>query len=263
MLGAKGMPPPTAPAAKGGRGSKIMGSSGGGRGGSSSLGGRGSGRGGSGLSLPESPATGSTAEGKRAAPGFEIGAEHAEEESTDENSAGASKRAKVGTVGLRGLSAQELSSYYHAKYEERKQSSLATWKKLFPWLMIHDEKGFVCRVCFTSTVKAQDKLSTEGFGFTGEGDERTANAIPSKQKLTNHEGKDSHKYNAKNDSAVRGGTSKAAITGDTKFYLTVSPSPTRTSCTRARFAPSTSSPSGSSRSTTCTTCLSCSTPTAW
>ena len=62
----------------------------------------------------------------------------------------------------------------------------------------NDEKGAHCKVCIVSLTKPKDKLSTTGYGWTGQGEGRLMNPIPSEQKLIDHEDSPMHKFNQLN-----------------------------------------------------------------
>jgi hypothetical protein len=80
-----------------------------------------------------------------------------------------------------------------------------------------------CTLCISSTIKPEDKLSTTGYGFIGEGEERVMAPVPSEQKLATHEGLEHHKYNLRISKQKKSGTSQAAAEGDATIYLTITP----------------------------------------
>ena len=208
-------PPPPAP--KPGRGSKPFAST--------PSRGRGRGRGKRGGDAGSSSVTTPTTE-HRAQPtataAFSVGAEHAEE-GGEESTQPASKKAKL-PVSLSSMSAEELAAYKKRKHEEKKEPSVQQgFKAQFSWLADDATKGWHCRLCVSSVHKASDKLSTSGYGFTDQNGESVMIPIPSTQKLRQHEEKEQHKYNAKQEALKHQGVSQSARTGSTRPFLTITP----------------------------------------
>ena len=66
------------------------------------------------------------------------------------------------------------------------------------WLVKSNDKGAHCKFCIVSLTKPKDKLSTTGYGWTGQGEERLLNPIPTVQKLIQHENSPLHRLNVTN-----------------------------------------------------------------
>ena len=91
-------------------------------------------------------------------------------------------------IGFRALPAERKSEVRHTLYEARKIKNQEEWFKTYrAWLAKSKENGAHCKLCIVSLTRPKDKLSTTGYGWTGQGEERLLNPIPSEQKLIEHE----------------------------------------------------------------------------
>ena len=190
----------------------VDGQVGGGQGRGSGRGGRGSGRGGAfakkrpaarGSSAP--PASRQRTAEEAEEPPTEavktvqtlLGAEYADM-SDEDGQAPAPAPAEQPKVQFSKKSAEEKAAYKAAQYQARKDKHQDDWFVTYgSWLAKDALRGAHCKFCITSTVKAADKLSSTGYGFIGEGAERTLVPIPTEQKLKEHAARDQHKYNVR------------------------------------------------------------------
>ena len=131
-------------------------------------------------------------------------------------------------IGFRGLSAEKKAEVRNQQYVARKINKQDEWFKSFrAWLAkSNDEKGAHCKVCIVSLTKPKDKLSTTGYGWTGQGEGRLMNPIPSEQKLIDHENSPLHKFNMLNTEKMATGMMDGTLTrrmGSEPVYLTITP----------------------------------------
>jgi hypothetical protein len=93
------------------------------------------------------------------------------------------------------------------------------------WLVKSNDKGAHCKFCIVSLTKPKDKLSTTGYGWTGQGEERLLNPIPTVQKLIQHENSPMHRLNVTNAEKMAAGAVGALTrtTGSQPVYLTITP----------------------------------------
>ena len=164
-----------------------------------------------------------------------LGSAYAESESSDDDDAAApgAKRAKAGNVTFRSLDADAKAEYRHARYEARKANTSKQDVIVAPyvhslqqpegWLAKDAVRGWHCRLCFGKTIKPQDKLSNQGYGWTGSGEACVLNPVPSAQKLTEHVEKSQHRLQVEHAGQLAKGKSHAAVTGDATVYFTVTP----------------------------------------
>lgn len=159
-----------------------------------------------------------------------LGLEYASEEDEAEGGtpaagalAGAKRRQ---SIGFRALPPERKSEVRHSQYEARKTKMLEEWFKTYrAWLVKSDDKGAHCKFCIVSLTKPKDKLSTTGYGWTGQGEERLLNPIPSVQKLIEHENSPLHRLNVTNAEKMAAGAVGALTrtTGRQPVYLTITP----------------------------------------
>jgi hypothetical protein len=148
-----------------------------------------------GLGKAKAPQAAAGGAGAAAAPAAEqaatalalIGAQYADDDDDDDDAstpAPAPARAAAGKVGIRSMSSDEKAAYKHAVYVKRKDEMHSESIKGFDdWLAKNALYGWHCVRCIGSLVKPADRLSTTGYGWTGEGEARMANPIPSRGKL--------------------------------------------------------------------------------
>ena len=127
--------------------------------------------------------------------------------SDDDAAAHALKKAGTGKVAFKKLDSTAKSEYWHGKYEARKNDQSKQDAMMEPylycvenpagWLTKDALRGWHCRLCFGKTIKASDKLSTVGYGWSGSGNARILVAVTSAQKLITHQKCDQHRYHVK------------------------------------------------------------------
>ena len=107
------------------------------------------------------------------------------------------------------MTPQERVVYKHSHYENKKnEESQRAFQTRYRWLASDEpsgSRGWHCKFCLGAIVKAGDKLSTTGYGYTASvGDaSRALVPIPAEHKLKTHEMKEQHVNNAK-EAAVEG-----------------------------------------------------------
>jgi len=102
-------------------------------------------------------------------------------------------------IGFCALTAEKKSEVRHTQYEARKVNKQEDWFKTYrAWLVKSEDKGAHCKFCIVSLTKPKDKLSTTGYGWTGQGEERLLNPIPTVQKPIQHENSPLHRLNVTN-----------------------------------------------------------------
>ena len=144
-----------------------------------------------------------------------LGAEYADT-SDEEGPVPAPAPAERPKVQYKNRSTEDKAAYKAAKYQARKDKMQDDWFVTYgSWLAKDELHGTHCRFCITSTLKAADKFSSTGYGFIGEGAERTLVPIPSEQKLNEHAARDQHKLN------VRRATEKVANEQKVHNFCTV------------------------------------------
>ena len=105
----------------------------------------------------------------------------------------------------------------HCAYVTRKEGTQDAYMAKYSWLGIDPKLGYHCTICINSVLKSGDKLSTTGYGWTGEGDERVCVPIPAAQKLTRHQRPDEpHDLNVKRAEEAKSGKAESA-----KGYVTI------------------------------------------
>lgn len=150
-----------------------------------------------------------------------LGAEYADDDDDDESAAPAPASARQPKLQFRAKSAEEKSEYKRGKYEEKKEQSQKDWlDKYGSWLDQNALYGAHCKVCIKASVKAADKLSSTGYCFVGEGEERKMAPIPSEQKLKEHEAKSQHKHNMRQAELMKAGGQQQGVSS-MKVYTTV------------------------------------------
>jgi hypothetical protein len=129
-------------------------------------------------------------------------------------------------IGFCALTAEKKSEVRHTQYEARKVNKQEDWFKTYrAWLVKSEDKGAHCKFCIVSLTKPKDKLSTTGYGWTGQGEERLLNPIPTVQKLIQHENSPMHRLNVTNAEKMAAGAVGALTrtTGSQPVYLTITP----------------------------------------
>ena len=129
-------------------------------------------------------------------------------------------------IGFCALTAEKKSEVRHTQYEARKVNKQEDWFKTYrAWLVKSEDKGAHCKFCIVSLTKPKDKLSTTGYGWTGQGEERLLNPIPTVQKLIQHENSPLHRLNVTNAEKKAAGAVGALTrtTGSQPVYLTITP----------------------------------------
>ena len=131
-----------------------------------------------------------------------LGDAYAASSSEEEEETPAQMRAQPGTLSLRAMSTEHMAAYKHSKYAQTQKDKQEKWRAEFSlWLKVDPVHGFHCALCFGASLKAADKFCTTGYGWVGEGEDRTLVPIPSHQKLVLHEMQESHKLNMRKSTA--------------------------------------------------------------
>eukprot|EP00967_Tisochrysis_lutea_P118761 scaffold193251_cov24-Tisochrysis_lutea.AAC.1 len=114
------------------------------------------------------------------------------------SSSSKTKRQKL-SVQQRNMNVEQRAVYKAAYYQHAKDADAqSAFFAKYKWLGKDAQKGIVCKQCINSTLKPEDNLSTNGYGYTGSDDDnnKVLVPIPSEQKLRVHENHPAHKHNA-------------------------------------------------------------------